>query len=126
MIRVAGLTKAYNKEKWALRGISFEVQEGEFFGFLGPNGAGKTTAIKILTGQLAPTGGEARVMGWEPWKELARVKPFIGVVPDQANLYERLTLQQNLELYCRLWGLDFKRIDEVLERVGLLKEKSNL
>ncbi|MFO7318925.1 MAG: ABC transporter ATP-binding protein [Limnochordia bacterium] len=123
MIRVAGLTKAYNKEKWALRGISFEVQEGEFFGFLGPNGAGKTTAIKILTGQLAPTGGEARVMGWEPWKELARVKPFIGVVPDQANLYERLTLQQNLELYCRLWGLDFKRIDEVLERVGLLKEK---
>ncbi len=89
MIRVAGLTKAYNKEKWALRGISVEVQEGEFFGFLGANGAGKTTAIKILTGQLAPTGGEARVMGWEPWKELARVKPFIGVVPDQANLYER-------------------------------------
>jgi len=122
MIRVVDLKKSY-KEKWALRGVSFEVGEGEFFGFLGPNGAGKTTAIKILTGQLLPTGGEAEVMGWTPWSSIQRIKPFVGFVPDQANLYERLTIQQNLEFFCRLYDVEFRRIDEMLERVGLLKEK---
>lgn len=122
MIRVVDLKKSY-KEKQALRGITFEVREGEFFGFLGPNGAGKTTAIKILTGQLLPTAGEAAVMGCTPWTSFRRIKPYVGFVPDQANLYERLTIQQNLEFYCRLYDVDFARIDETLERVGLLKEK---
>lgn len=122
MIQVTGLVKRY-KEKEALRGITFEVGQGEFFGFLGPNGAGKTTTLKILTGQLLPTGGDAKVMGICPWLEMRRIKPYIGFVPDQANLYERLTVQQNLEFYCRLYDVDTRRIDEVLERVDLLREK---
>src|SRR5690606_24906564 len=110
-------------EKHALRGITFEVREGEFFGFLGPNGAGKTTTIKILTGQLTPGGGDAAVMGARPWREQHKIKPFIGFVPDQSNLYERLTVQQNLEFFCRLYGVEPRRIDELLERVDLIRER---
>lgn len=122
MIRVLDLRKSY-KEKHALRGITFEIREGEFFGFLGPNGAGKTTTIKILTGQLLPTGGDAEVMGARPWREKQRIKRHMGFVPDQSNLYERLTVQQNLEFFCRLYDVDPRRIDELLERVDLIREK---
>lgn len=125
MIHVTELAKRY-KEKDALRGITFVVEKGDFFGFLGPNGAGKTTTLKILTGQLFPTGGEARVLGVRPWQDMQRIKPYVGFVPDQANLYERLTLQQNLEFYCRLYDVDTRRIDELLERVDLLREKRSV
>jgi ABC-type Fe3+/spermidine/putrescine transport system ATPase subunit len=80
----------------ALAGISFGVAAGEIFGFLGPNGAGKTTTIKILTGQLRPSAGRARVMGCDVVTERARLKPQIGVVFEYQNLYQRLSARDNL------------------------------
>lgn len=121
VIDVRGLVKSY-KDRKALRGISFQVEEGECFGFLGPNGAGKTTTIRILTGQSLPSGGEAHIMGRHVVRERAQIQPALGVMPDKTNLYERLTVQQNLAFYCRLYGVDPRRIPELLARVGLEKE----
>lgn len=99
--------------------ISFDVEQGEIFGFLGPNGAGKTTTLRMLTGQLRPTGGQARVMGCDVVEERELLKPQIGVVFEQQNLYTRFSAQDNLKFYARLYGAPRQRIDEVLERVGL-------
>ncbi|MFN2597148.1 MAG: ATP-binding cassette domain-containing protein, partial [Pyrinomonadaceae bacterium] len=71
--------------------VSLRVGRGQFFGFLGPNGAGKSTTIKVLTGLLAPTSGEARVLGFDVAREPLEVKRRIGVVPEDLNLFERLT-----------------------------------
>ena len=112
--------------------ISFAVEAGEIFGFLGPNGAGKTTTIRMLTGQLRPTGGRAAVMGCDVVEERQNLKPQIGVVWEHQNLYERLSALDNLLFSARLYGIDRRRIAEVLEFVGLtdragdrLKEYSN-
>ncbi|MEW6228216.1 MAG: ABC transporter ATP-binding protein [Bacillota bacterium] len=122
MIEVEGLKKNYG-DKAALNGISFEVAPGEVFGFLGPNGAGKTTTIKILTGQIPPTYGRARIMGHDTTKERRAIQHKVGVVPEQTNLYERLTVTQNLELFCRLYDCDLANVDVYLEAVGLLAER---
>src|SRR6185436_14248384 len=71
--------------------LNLEVDRGSFFGFLGPNGAGKSTTIKMLTGLLGPTGGSLRVLGRDIVKEPLEVKKRIGVVPEDLNLFERLT-----------------------------------
>jgi ABC-2 type transport system ATP-binding protein len=102
-----------------LRGISFSVEAGEIFSFLGPNGAGKTTTIRILTGQLRPTGGWARVAGFNVVKERQALKPAIGVVFEHQNLYERLSARDNLNFIARLYGVNRKRVAEVLAQVGL-------
>jgi ABC-2 type transport system ATP-binding protein len=95
------------------------VEEGEVFGFLGPNGAGKTTTIRMLTGQLEPTGGWARVAGYDVKTQYAQLKPLIGVVFEHQNLYERLSARENLLFSARLYGVNGKRVDELLEQVGL-------
>src|SRR4051812_19857343 len=71
--------------------VNLRVERGRFFGFLGPNGAGKSTTIKMLTGLLAPTSGRMRVLGRDVEKESLEVKRRIGVVPEDLNLFERLT-----------------------------------
>lgn len=123
MIIVENLTKEYG-EKLALRGIDFAVEKGEIFGLLGPNGAGKTTTIKILTGQLWPDGGQATIKNNDVIKERVQIKPLIGAVPEEGNLYYRLTVKQNLELFCRLYQSDFTNIDYFLGKVNLLAEKN--
>jgi ABC-2 type transport system ATP-binding protein len=100
--------------------ISFDVEPGEIFGFLGPNGAGKTTTIRILTAQLRPTSGNAQVMGCDVVEERQELKPQIGVVFEYQNLYERLSAKDNLTFSARLYGVDNKRVGEVLAQVGLL------
>jgi ABC-2 type transport system ATP-binding protein len=100
-------------------GITFSVESGEIFGFLGPNGAGKTTTIKVLTGQLRPTSGTARVAGCDVVEERARLKPKIGVVFEVQNLYERLSARDNLVFAARLYGVARGRADRVLAQVGL-------
>ena len=89
----------------AVDGISFAVEPGEIFGFLGPNGAGKTTTIKMLTGQLRPTSGEAQVMGCDVVEEREQLKPQIGVVFDSQNIYERSSGRDNLRFYARLYRI---------------------
>jgi ABC-2 type transport system ATP-binding protein len=117
-IEATGLTRNFNG-LCAVDHISFTVAPGEVFGFLGPNGAGKTTTIRMLTGQLRPTDGSAKVMGCDVVEERQNLKPQIGVVWEYQNLYERLSAVDNLLFSARLYGIGRRRIDEVLEFVGL-------
>jgi ABC-2 type transport system ATP-binding protein len=107
------------KEKEAVAGINIRVHHREIFGLLGPNGAGKTTTIRLLTGQIDPSGGRAIVAGCDVVKDRARLKERIGVVFEEQNLYERLSVQNNLRFNCWLYNLKESRIQEVLELVQL-------
>jgi ABC-2 type transport system ATP-binding protein len=117
-IEVDELTREFNGLT-AVNRIRFEVEQGEIFGFLGPNGAGKTTTVRMLTGQLRPTSGRARVMGYDIVEDREQLKPQIGVVFEQQNLYTRFNALDNLKFYARLYGIPRARIGRVLERVGL-------
>ncbi|GAA0320261.1 ABC transporter ATP-binding protein [Oceanobacillus oncorhynchi subsp. oncorhynchi] len=123
MIEVISLEKIFGK-KQALNNVSFQVKKGETFGFLGPSGSGKTTTIKILTGQMRPTAGTAKVFG-EPVSKLntPEYRKRFGVVTDNSGLYARLTIYDNLKLYADLYGTSLQRIDEALEAVNLGSEK---
>src|SRR6476469_6798365 len=85
--------------------INLQVNRGSFFGFLGPNGAGKSTTIKMLTGLLAPTSGKILVLGRDLAVEPLEVKRRIGVVPEDLNLFERLTGAEMLSFTARMYGL---------------------
>lgn len=117
-IETHNLTRDYNGLR-AVDQISFAVEPGEVFGFLGPNGAGKTTTIKMLTGQLRPTAGTAKVAGWDIVEQREQLKPRIGVVFEYQNIYERLSARDNLLFSARLYGFGKDRVDEVLSAVGL-------
>jgi ABC-2 type transport system ATP-binding protein len=121
-IEVENLTRNYNGLR-AVDGINFDVEQGEIFGFLGPNGAGKTTTIKMLTGQLRPTLGKARVMGCDVVEDRENLKPQIGVVFESQNLYERLSGRDNLQFYARLYRVKKERVGEVLDQVGLMSRE---
>ena len=118
MIEAINLSRRFGANE-AVASINFSVQRGEIFGLLGPNGAGKTTTIRMLTGQIDPTGGQATVAGCDVVRDHAQLKERIGVVFEDQNLYERLSARLNLEFSCWLYNLPKKRIDEVLELVGL-------
>jgi ABC-2 type transport system ATP-binding protein len=117
-IEVKDLVRNFNGLR-ALDRISFQVECGEVFGFLGPNGAGKTTTIRILTGQLRPTSGQARVNGWDVVNQRQQLKPRIGVVFEYQNIYERMSAQDNLAFFARLYGIDQGRVGELLDQAGL-------
>jgi ABC-2 type transport system ATP-binding protein len=119
-IEILNLTRTYNGLR-ALDDVSFSVECGEIFGLLGPNGAGKTTAIRILTGQLRPTSGQAWVVGCDVVTERQRLKPQIGVVFEYQNIYERDSAWGNLRFYARLYGVNPARVKETLAQVGLVE-----
>jgi ABC-2 type transport system ATP-binding protein len=119
-----GILRRRPLEVEAVRGISFEVAEGELFGLLGPNGAGKTTTIKMLITLLLPTAGEARVLGYDVVHDPREVRKRIGYVfGGDRGLYERLSGLDNLRYFAELYGVTGRRqkqrIGEVLELVGL-------
>jgi len=122
MILLDGLTKKYG-EKEVVKNLQLEIKEKEIFALLGPNGAGKTTTIRMLTTLARPTGGTARVAGFDIGKETLEVKKHIGVVPQQLNIERELTAWENLELHGMLYKMEKKirqqRIEELLEYVGL-------
>lgn len=126
IIEVDQLLKAFGN-KSALQHIQFNVHQGEIFGFLGPSGSGKTTTVKILTSQLLPTSGTVKVFG-QPINKMndASHKRRIGILTDNSALYERLTIQDNLELFCRLYDVESKRIAEVLEEVNLANDRQTM
>ena len=125
-IEVEQLSRSFNGLK-AVNNISFTVAAGEIFGFLGHNGAGKTTTIRMLSGQLLPTSGHARVAGCDVITEQRRLKPLIGVVSEHQNLYERMSGRENLEFAARLYGQSIRRVDETLAQVALLdRAKDNV
>ena len=128
-IVVEGLTKSF-RGKVAVDGISLRVARGRFFGFLGPNGAGKSTTIKMLTGLLRPTAGEAAIEGHSLRSDLLAIKRVIGVLPEELPLYERLTGEEYLHFAGRMYGLSRaetrKRTDELLEFLSLTEERGKL
>src|ERR671934_575152 len=115
----------------AVRGVSFEVGEGELFGLLGPNGAGKTTTIKMLITLLIPTAGSARVLGFDVVEDAREVRKRIGYVfGGDRGVYERLSGLDNLRYFAELYGVppreQKRRIAELLDLLGLQgREKEN-
>jgi len=125
-IEVEGLSRTFNGLQ-AVDNISFTVEASEIFGFLGHNGAGKTTTIRMLSGQLRPSAGRARVASCDVITEQRRLKALIGVVSETQNLYERMSGRENLAFAARLYGQDNRRVDESLDQVGLLdRAKDNV
>ena len=119
-----GTFRRRSLEVEAVRGVTFEIQEGELFGLLGPNGAGKTTTIKMLITLLIPSAGQAKVLGRDVVDDARWVRERIGYVfGGDRGLYERLSALDNLRYFAELYGVDPKRqrarIDELLELVGL-------
>lgn len=114
----------------AVQDLNLNVQEGSFYGFLGPNGAGKSTTIKMLTGLLKPTSGQVKLLGYDVWKNPKEVKNLIGVVPEDLNLFERLTGFEYLQFVGSMYGLDSKviklRSEELLEVMDLASNSSRL
>ena len=110
--------------------LNLRIRRGSFFGFLGPNGAGKSTTIKMLTGLLAPTSGEIRVLGRDMAAESLEVKRRIGVVPEDLNLFERLTGAEMLSFTARMYGLGkteiAARLPELLDLMELRSEPKKL
>ena len=117
-IEAHGLAKTFGK-KVAVSNVTLQVREGEFFGFLGPNGAGKSTTIKMLCGLLRPDGGEIRIAGVDLYSDPLEVKRLIGVLPEETNLYERLTGEEYLLFAGQMYGLTKK---EAVERTASLME----
>src|SRR5699024_10536111 len=103
-IKLTNLAKTYRKHE-AVKDLNLKVNKGELFGFLGPNGAGKTTTIKMLTGLLEPTSGTAEINGIDIWKNPLKAKEKIAYVPDQPNLYPKLTGWDYLEFIASVFRL---------------------
>ncbi len=128
MIRIENLTKRYGA-KYALNGISFQINKGEIVGFLGPNGAGKSTTMNILTGYLSFTDGKVEVAGYDVLDFPNEVKKNVGYLPEQPPLYLDMTVKEYLNFIYELKGckLDKKKhIDEIIEVVKLTDVKNRL
>lgn len=118
MIKCKNVAKSFD-DKAVLKGISFDITEGQIFGLLGPSGAGKTTLIKILTGQLSFDGGEVIILDKEIEKLTGEDKRKIGIMMDQFGVYERLSCSDNLKIYADIYGIQYSKIKEILQYVGL-------
>lgn len=123
VIKVSDLTKRFG-EHTALDNISFEIGQGQIFGFLGPSGSGKTTTINILTGQLLATEGSATVFGKTAQKLTADDLAKIGIVSDTSGFYEKLTLYKNMLVYATFYGVSKERVDELLKSVGIYDSRN--
>jgi ABC-2 type transport system ATP-binding protein len=116
MIRVENLTKYY-ATRLAVDDISFNVEKGEIVGFLGPNAAGKTTTMRILTGFLAPTRGDAWIAGYNVLSHSLEARRHIGYLPETVPLYTDMTVRSFLEFLARLRALDKNKIGSRIEEV---------
>lgn len=128
-IQVEQLTRKFG-DFTAVNKISFQIKNGEIFGFLGANGAGKTTAIRMLCGLLEPTSGRAEVAGFDISKEREKLKRNIGYMSQRFSLYDDLTIFENIRFYGGIYGLSSKRIkdkaEQLLKRLGLFEERNKL
>lgn len=129
VIEVTNLTKRFGTFT-AVDHISFDVGEGEIFGFLGANGAGKTTAMRMLCGLSVPTSGQAQVAGFDVYKEAEQIKRNIGYMSQKFSLYGDLKVWENIRLYGGIYGLSEKKLkektDELLHVLGLESERNTL
>jgi len=125
ILEVHDLKKKYG-ELEAVRGISFGIEAGEIFSLLGPNGAGKTTTISMLSTLLEPTSGDATIGGHSIRQDPMAVRRIIGMVPQEIALYDTLNARENLFFWGRMYGMGgsdlAKRVDEVLQQIGLVEK----
>ncbi len=115
-VQTRDLTRRFGRFT-AVDRVTLDVYEGEIFGFLGANGAGKTTLIRMLTGLLKPTEGEAQVAGFDVWRQTEAIKRRIGYMSQRFSLYEDLTAEENLTFYGGIYGL---RRDQIEQRKAIL------
>ena len=120
-ILVEDLRKSYGSHE-VLRGITFHIQEGEVFGLLGPNGAGKTTTVEILEGYRKRDGGEVRVLGFDPARADTAFRERIGVVLQQSQLFQNLTVAETHRLFAGYYEHP-RAVDEVIDVVGLAEKR---
>src|SRR5450755_3912753 len=121
-IQVAGLYKSYGDVE-AVRGIDFEVAEGEVFGLLGPNGAGKTTTVEIMEGLRQRTGGEVNVLGFDPDIQSRQLKDRIGICLQATNLPDKITVRESLQMFAAFYTRSTD-CDKLIDRLQL-SEKRN-
>ncbi|KXA93947.1 ABC transporter [candidate division MSBL1 archaeon SCGC-AAA259M10] len=114
VIELDSLTKYYGEIR-GIENLSFEVEEGEIFGYLGPNGAGKTTTIRTLLGFLKPTSGRARVLGRDIGKEIVEIKQEVGYIPGDLSLYGNLTGKEFLDYFASLRSSNSSMLDDLLD-----------
>ncbi len=120
---IKGLVRRRYDETRAADQVSFQIEEGEFVGFLGPNGAGKTTVLKMLSGLLNPTSGDARVLGCVPWERRNEMKRQFSLLMGQKNaLWWDLPAQESLELNRAIYGIDRDRFEKVVDGLSDLLE----
>lgn len=129
VIAVSNLTKKFGNFT-AVDHITFDVEEGEIFGFLGANGAGKTTAMQMLCGISMPTAGAGTVAGYDIIKENERIKRNIGYMSQKFSLYEDLRVWENIRLFGGIYGLSdkviAKKTDALLERLNFREERNTM
>ncbi|MGH2470533.1 MAG: ABC transporter ATP-binding protein, partial [Chloroflexota bacterium] len=125
-IETTALTRDFGPLR-AVDGLTLAVPRGIIFGFLGPNGAGKTTTIQLLLGLLAPSGGSASVLGFDTRQQAGDIRQRVGALLEHAGLYERLSAEENLEFYGRVWHLPASerrtRIRDLLARMDLWERR---
>jgi len=120
LIEVSHLTKVYG-DLTAVKDLNLEINEGEIFGLVGPNGAGKTTIVRMICGAISPTSGTVKINGIGMGERPSEAKALIGYLPEEPNLYERLTPRRLLGFFADLYGerVSKERIDELLQMVRL-------
>lgn len=116
-----GLTHWFGREM-ALEGVDLVLDTTEHLAVLGENGAGKTTLLRILSTSLRPTAGELQIAGLDAFRERRRLRHYIGYVPHSLGLYPALSAVENLRFFCDLQAVEHRRVEEVLEAVGLRSE----
>jgi ABC-2 type transport system ATP-binding protein len=130
LMEAVGVSKQYKGGLWANRDISLAVQPGEIVGILGPNGAGKTTLVRQITTELLPTSGSIRVLGVDAVAHPQRAKSLMGIVPQEAKLYESLSVEQVFRVFGKLRGLSPKdarrRAEEMLHDLRLQEYRGRL
>lgn len=124
-ISVKNISKVYGEQK-ALNGISFEINKGEIVGFLGPNGAGKSTMMKILTGYLPHSSGQASICSLDVSENAKKIKSKIGYLPEHNPLYHDMYIKEYLSFVAKVYGMDDvkNRVAKMIDMVGLGPEQS--
>ncbi|MBZ9685632.1 ABC transporter ATP-binding protein [Clostridium estertheticum] len=119
ILQVNNLYKSLSKRE-IIKGISFQVNKGEVFGFLGPNGAGKTTTIRMIVGLIKPDKGEVLINGYDVQKDFIKAMKNLGCIVENPEMYLDLTGRENLKIFARMYGnVPKERIEEIIELIGL-------
>jgi ABC-2 type transport system ATP-binding protein len=121
-IKVSNLNKTFG-DVLAVNGISFEIKKGEIFGLLGPNGSGKSTTIRMICGVITPSDGTGTVLGYDICKESESIKQRIGYMSQRFSLYGDLTVNENLDFYGNIFGMEK---DQIIKRKAELIEMASL